>query len=161
MILIKAKDKMNTDLKNKDMVTTSGSIFDLLSTYHALYNASLTSNHTSKEKGKSETQSLPLGFSPSPRDVICGRGRLCFNHEGNRFFRQIVDSFVPEYVGTNNKFDKSIIISTIVDCIRSSGGQFVRDRGNGAYYAVSDFVAVSQLEVSMILSFSCHILNFD
>lgn len=104
---------------------------------------SANSNH-SKAKAYEATQSLPDTFIPGPNenDVICGHGRSCFNHKGNRSFRDIVDCFVPEYINTSNKLAKSLIITTIVDRIRGAGGEFVRrDYGSYKYYKVGDFIA--------------------
>lgn len=131
---------MNSDRSEQD-IFPNGGIFQLISNN----NPTITNtSNISKAKDKGTTRSLPIGYSPGPKDVVCGRGRFCFNHEGNCNFRKIVDAFVPEYISTNNKFDKSIIISAIVDCIRTSGGEFVRqDRVHGTYYKVGNFVAVS------------------
>ena len=48
-------------------------------------------------------------------DVICGRGKHCFNHPGNRKFRYLVETFLSSYAEASCKLEESIVVSRIVD----------------------------------------------
>jgi hypothetical protein len=72
---------------------------------------------------------LPAGFVPGDDDVICGRGRNCFNHSGNVRFRAIVTGYLDQYSKSTSKMEKSFILSDIVAKVRKSspnGGGFVK-----------------------------------
>jgi hypothetical protein len=86
---------------------------------------------------------LPAGYELGDNDVYCGRGSLCFNHVGNRRFRDIVDENLQRYNDATTKFEKSSIIYEVVDKIRNDGGFVKKDSVNGQYYEVGDFHAVS------------------
>lgn len=72
----------------------------------------------------------PLGhsFQPGPHDVICGRGKSVFWHDGNQEFRRYIDENADRYRRARSKLDKSLIVIEIVDCIRSNSpnGGFVK-----------------------------------
>ena len=63
---------------------------------------------------------LPADYTPSPVDILCGRGRECFNHEGNRRFRRMIDLSLPRYLQAETKTEKTSIVSSIVDNVRWS-----------------------------------------
>jgi len=64
--------------------------------------------------------------APGPFDVICARGKSAYNHEGNRRFRMIVASAAEKYSKVESKLQRSMIVTDIVDTIRSMGNGFVR-----------------------------------
>ena len=77
-------------------------------------------------------------------DVICGRGKRCEEHYGNQQFRRIVDGHLEAYAGATSKVDKSIVVSEILNAVRSSspnGGFVRRNSKTGHYEAVTDRVA--------------------
>ncbi|CAB9514806.1 Nitrilase family, member 2 [Seminavis robusta] len=75
-----------------------------------------------------KSKKLPESFAPDNWSVICGRGKECYNHIGNRRLRVLVESNLPKYSATKSKFEKTIIVSSIVDAVRgaSSTGGFVK-----------------------------------
>jgi hypothetical protein len=80
-------------------------------------------------------------------DVICGRGRTCYDHIGNVRFRTLVAGHLTLYHATKNKRDKTMLIQSIIAQIRhrtpTPGGGFVKkDKITGRYYEVGDFLAV-------------------
>jgi hypothetical protein len=92
------------------------------------------------------TKSLPLDFVLGDDDVICGRGSRCFNHIGNKRFRDIVEGKLEEYMNTTCKHEKTTIIIEIVKGIRRNspeGGFVKKDPETGLFYEVGDFLAVS------------------
>ena len=89
---------------------------------------------------------LPVGFLPSNYDVICGRGKDCFSHIGNRRFRVMLDLMLPTYTEAKTKPDKSAIVSTIIDRVRSlcgsNGAGFIRyDPSEKRWFEIGDDAA--------------------
>ena len=89
---------------------------------------------------------MPLGisFSPGPFDVICARGKEAKNHPGNIRFRGMVEKAVSRYANASNRYEKSIVVSTIIETVRkeSCGGGFVkRNEHDGRWYEVGDTLA--------------------
>jgi len=64
-------------------------------------------------------------------DVICGRGRIAFNHTGNKRFREIVQSNLKKYSDASTKSEKSIIVSLIMRLVRLQGNfvKYTREKG--------------------------------
>lgn len=103
---------------------------------------------------------LPFDFQPGPYDVICAKGKAAREHEGNMFFRRIIKETLSAYGKADSRYKKSMIVSDVVDLIRSRsrgsqsssssadgsssscGGGFVKRDGNdGLYYEVGDRLA--------------------
>jgi hypothetical protein len=109
--------------------------------------------HIPKDNSDKESEStkqrnfLPIGYELGDNDVYCGRGSQCFNHIGNRRFRDIVLDNLSRYNLAMTKFEKSAIIYEVVETIRKespNGGFVKKDLENGQYYEVGDFHAVSR-----------------
>lgn len=90
---------------------------------------------------------MPENFEPGLDDVICGRGKKCYNHVGNERFRKRVLTFLDEYSRAKSKVDKSGVLSKVVDEVRqcSPNGGFVKQDTDGRWHEVGDFLAVSFL----------------
>jgi hypothetical protein len=87
---------------------------------------------------------LPEGFAPGDNDVICGRGRKCFNHSGNERFRVIVSGYLDKYSTATSKLEKSYMLSDIVAQVRkcSPNGGFVKKcPETKRFYEVGCFLA--------------------
>lgn len=87
---------------------------------------------------------LPDGFQPSNYDVICGRGKSCFNHVGNRRFRLTIEMHVPKYAEVSSKLEKSLIVMSIVDIVRENSpqGGFVKyNARTSRWHEVGDHLA--------------------
>jgi hypothetical protein len=72
---------------------------------------------------------LPKSFSPGRYDVICARGKLAQESEGNRLLRHLVKNNLEAYSDSDCRFEKSSIVSSIIEAVRqasSSGGGFVK-----------------------------------
>lgn len=99
------------------------------------------------ERPSSATSSscpLPEGFTPGDDDVICGRGKKCYNHIGNERFRLRVMGMLDEYSQAKSKLDKSSVLSRVVDQVRQNspkGGFVKQDSTTGRWYEVGDFLA--------------------
>ena len=100
--------------------------------------ASLGDDADASPTGRSSTTSnmtpLPESYEPGPDDVICGRGKKCYNHVGNERFR---------HSRAKSKLDKSAVLSKVVYEVRqhSPEGGFVKQDSNGVWFEVGDFLA--------------------
>ena len=84
---------------------------------------------------------LPPNFEPSNYDVICGRGKMCDNHIGNRRFRVTIEINLAQYKNAISKVDRALVINGIIDQIRaaSSNGGFVKkDLETGQWFVLED-----------------------
>jgi hypothetical protein len=68
----------------------------------------------------------PCAREPKTFDVLCGRGRDCYEHVGNKEFRDMIDSNVRVYAETETKQERGTIVTGIVRRIRKNGGSFLR-----------------------------------
>jgi len=86
---------------------------------------------------------LPEGFQPSERDVICGRGKKCYDHQGNKRFQQMVIARLDEYSQAKSKVSKSEILANLCSQVRrdSPDGGFVKQDKSGRWYEIGDFQA--------------------
>lgn len=78
------------------------------------------------EAQETEPTSLPPGYEPSPKDVLLGRGKTHWNHEGNAKYRKLIRSRVREHRGSDSKAHKLQIASAIVNEVTANGGRFIR-----------------------------------
>lgn len=84
---------------------------------------------------------LPADFVPGPCDVICARGKEAKNHSGNKLYRNLINKSLERYSTANNKYEKTLIVSEVVERIRSAGTGFVKKESDGLWYEVGDHVA--------------------
>lgn len=75
---------------------------------------------------------------PGPFDVICARGKEAYNHQGNRYFRQIIHGATEKYSKVESKLQRSMIVTDIVDTIRVKGNGFLRKTNKGEWVECSD-----------------------
>jgi hypothetical protein len=91
---------------------------------------------------------LPDTYVLGEYDVICGRGRRCFNHIGNQRFRKMVEDSLSKYAEASAKLDKTYIICEVVNWVRKNspnGGFVKKDPVNGRFFEVGDFLAVRRV----------------
>lgn len=70
-------------------------------------------------------QQLLLIVQPQPADVLCGRGRQCFTHAGNRQFRDLIGEHADTYKMAPTKKQKMKVVMLIADIIIARGGRFL------------------------------------
>jgi len=89
---------------------------------------------------------LQPGFRPGPLDVLCARGKNAYDHEGTARFRDIVKDHAEIYAKCSGKYEKSKIVSKIVNAVREASpyGGFVR-RINQKWYEVGDRAAKEKI----------------
>lgn len=56
---------------------------------------------------------------PTEYDILCGKDKTYAKHAGNQRFRQLIDSYLPEYRTSTNKQDKMRITRMIVHVMRT------------------------------------------
>jgi len=73
--------------------------------------------------------------TPTADDVLCGRGRISFQHEGNRKFRFLIASHLAEYTRARTKKQKIDLVRFIAQTIKERGGRFLKqDRDTQLWY---------------------------
>ena len=86
---------------------------------------------------------LPEDYEPTKYDVLCGRGRRCFVHDGNQNMRQLVQAHLPKYSVSTCKMEKGHIISLVYEeiCEQAGNGGFIKKDDKGRWYDVGEFLA--------------------
>ena len=70
--------------------------------------------------------SLAAEFQPGGHHIICGRGKQAYNSIGNRRYRLLIALHMSRYLEAHTKLDKSLVVISIVDAIRTCNGGFVK-----------------------------------
>jgi len=83
------------------------------------------------ESDSHKQSNLSGSFQPGPNDVVCARGKSFWDHKGNQKYRVLIAKSTEKYASTNNKLARTLIVSEIIEAIRTSGGRFVKKAGNG------------------------------
>ena len=74
--------------------------------------------------------------TPSELDVLKGRGRGIYNHEGNLKFKAVVQKHLISYK-SSNKDEKSLLAEKVVTEINEDGGMFLEKGSDGLWYETS------------------------
>ena len=119
---------------------------------HATRTAAATASAATTEQSTMSTPDgmtpLSTDFQPGNLDVICGRGKAARNHEGNVAFRSYVETEIDRYSEATSKLEKTIIVSQIVQYIRSRsphGGFVKQEHGQWCKYCFLFFLTFSCL----------------
>jgi hypothetical protein len=95
-----------------------------------------------KNKMSSSLIILPLNFKPGAKDILCGRGNVFSNHEGNRYFGRIIRANLREYREASNRPEKIKVVDEILEEIQLSGARFTKvDRETKRWYELNDVQA--------------------
>jgi hypothetical protein len=87
----------------------------------------------------SEPATLLDSFQPSELDVICGRGKGCYDQAGNIRMRDICKANISKYLAAKTKLDKSLVISDIVEQVQNNGtARFVKLDKDLGWVVISD-----------------------
>lgn len=62
---------------------------------------------------------------PRTIDVLCGRGKTCFEHRGNDNFRNIIARHIDIYSKASTKKAKMQVVVGVVEMIIAGGGRFL------------------------------------
>lgn len=85
-----------------------------------------------------EPFSLPADYNPRDNDICCGRGKRNWNHQGNVYFRNLIQANVDRYIEAPSKTDKTSVVLSIVDEVRKDGAYFVKQDDAGRWYDIGD-----------------------
>jgi hypothetical protein len=103
--------------------------------------SALASQSNNKQrKSPSEPSTSGIEFPLSNYSVVCGRGKISFNHVGNRRFRILTGMFVERYSRADSRSAKSVIVSDIIAVIHQAGGMFCKYH-RGVWAEVGDHQA--------------------
>ena len=85
-------------------------------------------NRTSSKRKKElpPLRLLPPGFKPGRNDILCGRGNVFSNHEGNRSFNKIIHLSLRDYWDAPDRAAKAQVVETTLRFLRISGNRFVK-----------------------------------
>jgi hypothetical protein len=117
--------------------------------YHE-YNSTVSAmqapwNASSEYKVHSQTPAThDIILKPLESDVILGRSKACFNHEGNRQFRLIIAAYFKSYRHCpNQKGQKMAFVSGILDDLRRQNFRFLKPciDGSPGFFEVDDNTA--------------------
>lgn len=67
-----------------------------------------------------------ISVEPTVQDVLCGRGKDCFHHEGNIRFRALIEAMLSQYTISRSKKHKMQIIQFVVQTVIQEGGRFLK-----------------------------------
>jgi len=106
---------------------------------------SLRSSSESRQVSRSSSPELSVSTqaddnkgieTPNEFDVLKGRGRGIYNHEGNLKFKAVVRLHVESYK-SSNKDEKSLLAEKVVTEINEDGGMFLEKGSDGLWYETS------------------------
>ena len=67
---------------------------------------------------------------PSTNDILCGRGKAFFKHEGNKRFRDTIDKYINAYIKVSQRSKRSEIVKAVVNETFGTGARFLKKSEN-------------------------------
>jgi hypothetical protein len=64
-------------------------------------------------------------LQPCTNDILCGRGKSFFNHEGNKRFRDILSKYVNDYRNASHRTKRSDVVKAVVYETLETGARFL------------------------------------
>ena len=95
-------------------------------------------SNQSSAKGKSSTIiKLQDDCDIKVQDVLLGRGKCNFKHEGNVAYRILIETRLEKYVASDSRSEKTHMVVQVVETISEAGGRFLKQEGSAdSWYAV-------------------------
>ena len=62
---------------------------------------------------------------PTAKDILCGRGRRCFSHEGNIKFRQLIAESLQAYIDCPRRKLKIRLVQSLAEKVLETGARFL------------------------------------
>lgn len=78
--------------------------------------------------------------TPSPRDVLFGRGAHIRDNPANTRFRKIVNEHKHQYEDSG-RLEKGCLAGSIIGIVKASDGRFLKLNGEGGWEEVKDNLA--------------------
>jgi hypothetical protein len=86
----------------------------------------------------SKAQLLPLSFKPNDVDILCGRGKVCSNRRGNKYYTTVTQNYIQDYIRATTRLQKSIVVSNVLKEVTKSGGRFIKvDKSTKRWYQMT------------------------
>jgi hypothetical protein len=63
---------------------------------------------------------------PQDFDILLGRGKVAFNHHGNRRFRVFIGMHLRRYMEATNRMEKTLVVNSVSEAIHEAGGRFLK-----------------------------------
>ena len=137
---------MNAIIPNEEQVTTNYQNNNSADSNHQQQQHRRRKTRSSRSSPKipnsssGQPTSLGLYFQPGQYDCICGRGKVAYNHVGNKWLRSIINSYKHEYEQAyDSKIQRSVVVTKILHIVRSNGTGFVKqERTTGEWIEIGD-----------------------
>jgi hypothetical protein len=82
---------------------------------------------------------LSKDYTPTDEDILCGRGKACGKHPGNKKFSAAIRANLQKYGEAPKRVDKSNVVVLVVRSLRENGGRFIKqDKRTKQYHELSD-----------------------
>jgi hypothetical protein len=82
---------------------------------------------------------LSKDYTPTDEDILCGRGKACGKHPGNKKFSAAIRANLQTYGEAPKRVDKSNVVVSIIRSLRENGGRFIKqDKRSKQYYELTD-----------------------
>ena len=123
-----------------------------------------SSRSTTKISISSSGQPTPLGpyFQPGQYDCICGRGKVAYNHVGNKWVRSIINTYKHDYEQAyNSKIQRSCVVTKILHIVRSYGTGFVKQERNNSTSGSGNGSGGEWIEIGDVLGTYIHVMSFN
>mmetsp|Transcript_12229 Transcript_12229/g.28338 ORF Transcript_12229/g.28338 Transcript_12229/m.28338 type:complete len:189 (+) Transcript_12229:3-569(+) len=78
---------------------------------------------------------------PGDHDVICGRGKVAFQHPGNRRLRTIIKKHLEPYSQATSRMEKTMLVSEIMEAVRSQGYFVSKNPKSGLFERANERLA--------------------
>jgi anaerobic ribonucleoside-triphosphate reductase len=114
-------------------ITTHKSYFEKQNPNPSKYNQHIMTEVTYIYNG------LSKDCTPTDEDILCGRGRPCGKHPGNKKFSAAIKANLQTYDEASKRLDKSNLVASILRSLQENGARFIKqDRRTKKYHELSD-----------------------
>jgi len=79
---------------------------------------------------ESANKEIPFRSQFTSRDILCGRGKTLFEHEGTKRFRMLIAKNMDAYVCAHGRTEKTKLVRKLTDDILEEGLVFWKKNGN-------------------------------
>jgi hypothetical protein len=82
---------------------------------------------------------LSKDYTPTDEDILCGRGKACEKHPGNKKFSAAIKANLQTYGKASKRLDKSNVVASTLRSLQENGARFIKlDRRTKQYHELSD-----------------------
>jgi len=72
---------------------------------------------------------------PQPNDVLCGRGKKAYQHQGNQRLQLAIGMKTADFKATSSRAEKSLMVHNLIQSVLDRGGRFLKkDLKAGTWY---------------------------